>query len=86
VGVKHYSTLNQNHMSKSKQMFTEMREQEIDDQYLDDTYQVQEWEWKSRERVSSKTQSDRTTLILNDLFSSFGEIFSDYENRKKTIE
>lgn len=73
-------------MSKSKQMFTEMREQEIDDQYLDDTYQVQEWEWKSRERVSSKTQSDRTTLILNDLFSSFGEIFSDYENRKKTIE
>jgi hypothetical protein len=73
-------------MSKSKQMFTEMREQEIDDQYLDDTYQVQEWEWESRERVSSKTQSDRTTLILNDLFSYFGEIFSDYESRKKTIE
>ncbi len=71
-------------MSKSKQMFTEMREQEIDDQYLDDTYHVQEWE--SRERVSSKTQSDRTTLILNDLFSYFGEIFSDYESRKKTNE
>ncbi len=65
-------------------MFTEMREQEIDDQYLDDTYQIQEWE--SRERVSSKTQSDRTTLILNDLFSYFNEIFSDYESRKKTIE
>jgi len=67
-------------MSKSKQMFTEMREQESDDQYLDDTYQVQEWE--SRERVSSKTQD--STLILNELFSYFGEIFSDYEGRKKT--
>jgi len=55
-------------MSKSKQMFTEMRDQ------------VQEWE--SRERVSSKTQD--STLILNELFSYFGEIFSDYEGRKKT--
>ena len=67
-------------MSKSKQMFNEMREQESDDQFLDDTYRVQEWE--SRERVSSKTQ-DNTTLILNDLVSYFGEIFSDYEGRKK---
>lgn len=70
-------------MSKSKQMFNEMREQESDDQFLDDTYRVQEWE--SRERVSSKTQ-DNTTLILNDLFSYFGEIFSDYEGRKNKAD
>lgn len=70
-------------MSKSKQMFDEMREQESDDQFLDDTYRVQEWE--SRERVSSKTQ-DNTTLILNDLFSYFGEIFSDYEGRKNKAD
>ncbi len=70
-------------MSKSKQMFNEMREQESDDQFLDDTYRVQEWE--SRERVSSKTQNN-TTLILNDLFSYFGEIFSDYESRKNKAD
>lgn len=62
-------------MGKSKQLFTELREQEIQDQFLDDEYQYREF--KSRERVSSKTQiaNNSSIEIINDLFKSFGEIF-----------
>jgi hypothetical protein len=66
-------------MSKSKQMFTEMREQEIQDEFLDDENRFREFQ--SRERVSSKTQvADNSSVeILKELFGYFGEIFKDYE-------
>jgi len=66
-------------MSKSKQMFTEMREQEIQEEFLDDENRFREFQ--SRERVSSKTQvADNSSVeILKELFGYFGEIFKDYE-------
>lgn len=72
-------------MSKSKQMFTEMREQEIQDEFLDDEYRFREFQ--SRERVSSKTQiADNSSIdIIKELFEYFGEIFKDYE-AKNTIK
>ena len=69
-------------MSKSKQMFTEMREQEIENEFLDDDYRVQEF--KSRERVSSKTLDATQPLI--ELFKTFGEIFSPDFNKEKLNE
>lgn len=64
-------------MGRMKELFSDMREDDLHDRYLDDEYQEQEW--RSRERVSSKTQ---TSIILNELFSSFGEIFSASESLK----
>ena len=66
-------------MSKSKQMFTEMREQEIQEEFLDDENRFREFQ--SRERVSSKTQvADNSSVeILKELFGYFGEIFKYYE-------
>ena len=70
-------------MSKSKQMFTEIREQEIQDEFLDDEYHFREFQ--SRERVSSKTRiADNSSVeILKELFGYFGEIFKDYEAKNQ---
>jgi hypothetical protein len=66
-------------MGKSKQLFTELREQEIQDEFLDDDYQYREFQ--SRERVSSKTQiaNNSSIEILTELFGHFGEIFKHVE-------
>ena len=64
-------------------MFTEMREREIENEFLDDEYRVREF--KSREReVSSKTLDATEPLI--ELFKSFGEIFSPNFNTEKLNE
>lgn len=70
-------------MSKSKQMFTEMREQEIQDEFLDEEYRFREFQ--SRERVSSKTPiaNNSSVEILKELFGYFGEIFKDYEAKNQ---
>lgn len=70
-------------MSKSKEMFNEMREREMQDELLDDEYRFREFQ--SRERVSSKTQiaSNSSIEILKELFGHFGEIFKDYEAKNQ---
>jgi len=69
-------------MGKSKELFNQQRESEIqNDPFLDDDYQYNQWK-KSRERdvVSSRTLD--ATEVLTDLFKSFGEIFTHPQFRE----
>jgi hypothetical protein len=62
-------------MSKSKQMFMEEREQNQDhDSYLDDSYRSELW----MSQIKQKKNHTQTSAadVLNDLFKSYGEIFS----------
>ena len=62
-------------MSKSKEMFTEESELNQDhDSYLDDSYRSEQWmsEIKQKKNHTQTSEVD----VLNDLFKSYGEIFS----------
>jgi hypothetical protein len=62
-------------MSKSKEMFTEERELNQDhDSYLDDSYRSELWMSQIKEK-KNHTQTSAVD-VLNDLFKSYGEIFS----------
>jgi hypothetical protein len=66
-------------MSKSKEMFTQMREQENHDSFIDDSYQFNEWmsELHTKENHNSNSAIDE----LNDLFVTFGKIFCNNNNK-----
>jgi hypothetical protein len=62
-------------MSKSKEMFTEESELNQDhDSYLDDSYRSEQW----MSEIKQKKNHTQTSAVdvLNDLFKSYGEIFS----------
>lgn len=61
-------------MAKTKQLLNEVSS--IQDDMLDADYRFEKWK-ANRERVSSKTQD--STVVLTELFKSFGEIFSPKE-------
>jgi hypothetical protein len=66
-------------MSKSKEMFTQMREQETHDTFIDDSYHFNEWmsELHTKENHNSNSAVDE----LNDLFVTFGKIFCNNNNK-----
>lgn len=57
-------------------MLEDLLEQESQDQMLDDSFRQLQFE---EEKVSSKTLS--SSEMLNELFNTFGEIFSDYKKQ-----
>lgn len=57
-------------------MLEDLLEQESQNQMLDDSYRQLQWE---EEKVSSRTLS--SSEMLNELFNTFGEIFSDYKKQ-----
>jgi hypothetical protein len=61
-------------MSKSKEQFTEMREEELYAGY-----------WESRRRVAPKTKLAETSSVelLNGLFKSLTIILEDYQKKDK---
>ena len=57
-------------------MLEDLLEQESQDQMLDDSYRQLQWE---EEKVSSRTLS--SSEMLNELFKTFGGIFSEYKKQ-----
>ena len=71
-------------MAKTKQLFEHMREAELND-HLDDEYQFKKW---MDELHQAKNSNPKDSVgVLNELFKSFGEIFSlnqmQNENERK---
>lgn len=67
-------------MSKTKQLLNE--QPSIHDEMLDADYKFEQWN-ANRERVSSRTQD--STVVLTELFKSFGEIFSPKEGGRYEV-
>lgn len=68
-------------MSATKRMFNEMREQERDDRHLDEEYHFNKWIESVYHSTNQKSNSANETL--DDLFESFGRIFSPYNLKKE---
>ena len=66
-------------MGKSKQLLMSQREQEAHDNYRDDEYRYHQW-MSHLQETSQSTISNNPTEVLNDLFKTFGEIFSPNSN------
>lgn len=74
-------------MAKSKQMFEQMREAELNE-HLDDEYQFNKW---MREIHQVKNTNPKDSVeVMNELFRSFGEIFGlnqiKNENEREHIQ
>lgn len=71
-------------MGKTKQLFEHMREAELND-HLDDEYQFKKWMDELHQAENSNPKD--SVGVLNELFKSFGEIFSlnqmQNENERK---
>jgi hypothetical protein len=61
-------------MSKSNKMFTEQREKDLLNDYLDDSFYHYELE--------KKQEFEEQKKILNDIFKSWGKIFSSADTDK----
>ena len=61
-------------MSKSNKMFTEQREKDLQNDYLDDSFYHYELE--------KKQEFEEQKKILNDIFKSWGKIFSSADTDK----
>ncbi len=68
-------------MSATKRMFNEMREQERDDRHLDDEYHFNKWMESIYQKQNHNSNSAKE--MLDDLFKSFGVIFSEYNLKKE---
>ncbi len=67
-------------MSKTKQLLN--GQPSVQDDMLDADYRFEQWN-ANRERVSLKTQD--STVVLTELFKSFGEIFSPKEGGRYEV-
>jgi len=69
-------------MGKTKKMFEQMREAELNehlnDEYLDDEYQFNKW-LQEVNQVNNTNKKD-SVEILNNLFGTFEEIFGQKSN------
>jgi hypothetical protein len=69
-------------MGKTKKMFEQMREAELNehlnDEYLDDEYQFNKW-LQEVNQVNNTNKKD-SVEILNNLFGTFEEIFRQKSN------
>jgi len=61
-------------MSKSNKMFTEQREKDLQNDYLDDSFYHYELE--------KKQEFEEQKKMLNDIFKSWGKIFSSADTDK----
>tara|TARA_B100002019_G_C21271527_1_gene602639 strand:+ start:1896 stop:2117 length:222 start_codon:yes stop_codon:yes gene_type:complete len=71
-------------MSASKRMFNEMREQEMEDQYVDDAYLFEQWMGSLKDKTNHNSNS--ATDVLEDLFKTFGEIFCPQNQKQNERE
>tara|TARA_R100000742_G_C4279058_1_gene102778 strand:- start:2478 stop:2678 length:201 start_codon:yes stop_codon:yes gene_type:complete len=66
-------------MSKSKRMFTEMREQS-QDSHIDAEYRYDQWMSQLNQKQNHKSNS--AVEILDEVFKSYGEIFGSKSNEE----
>ncbi len=66
-------------MSKSKRMFTELREQS-QDSHIDAEYRYDQW--MSQLKQKQNHNSNSAVDVLNDVFQAYGEIFGSKSKQK----